>query len=62
VAVRITEQYSRFGRGAAEVSQRAKEPPMGVVLAVLSMVLAGVGSIFFKESTLRMGATRTTVL
>jgi drug/metabolite transporter (DMT)-like permease len=35
---------------------------MGVVLAVLSMVLAGVGSIFFKESTLRMGATRTTVL
>src|SRR3954451_3451868 len=39
-----------------------KEPPMGVVLAVLSMVLAGVGSLFFKESSIRMGATRTTFL
>jgi drug/metabolite transporter (DMT)-like permease len=35
---------------------------MGVVLAVLSMVLAGVGSLFFKESSSRMGATRTTFL
>src|SRR4051794_26386033 len=35
---------------------------MGVVLAVLSMVLAGVGSLFLKESTIRMGATRTTFL
>ena len=35
---------------------------MGVLLATLAMLLAGVGSIFFKESAARLGATRTTFL
>ena len=35
---------------------------MGMLLATLSMLLAGAGSIFFKESSARLGATRTTLL
>jgi drug/metabolite transporter (DMT)-like permease len=35
---------------------------MGVILATLSMMLAGTGSIFFKESSARLGAARTTFL